>query len=95
METVMLMCPTSIWAGLVRDYYRPRYALYASLRAEALRAGGTEVNATAWLDGITDLGAAFGHATALVYPAEPVGDALAVSQKMFDKYAAAVLRGGV
>lgn len=78
-----------VWAGVVRDYYLPRYELYADARAQAMAAGGP-VNATAYEAALTALGEAWTRANT-EYPAVPVGDALAISQRLYNKYAAAAV----
>ena len=73
-----------VWAGITRDYYLQRYLLFADAKADAL-AAGRPVNATAYAAALTGLGEAWTRATA-VYPSVPVGDAIAISQRLFDKY---------
>ena len=53
-------------------------------------AAGEPVNATAYVAALTALGAAWTRADT-EYPAVPAGDALAISQRLFNKYAAAMV----
>ena len=76
------------WAGITRDYYLRRYTLLA-VRADAALAAGAPVDAKAFAGDLAALGAAWTTATAPTYPAEPVGDAVALAQAAYDKYAAA------
>ena len=76
-----------VWAGLTRDYYLQRYELFADAKASAI-AAGRAVNASAYSAALTGLGQAWtrGNST---YPAVAVGDPVAISQRLYDKYAAA------
>ena len=74
------------WSGITRDYYLPRYTLLAARIEDAIRSFG-KVNASAFADDLGDLGAAWTTATSPTYPAEPVGDAVALARAAYEKYA--------
>ena len=74
-----------VWAGMTRDYYLPRYELFADAKAAAI-AAKTAVNATLYREALTGLGAAFTRSQK-VYPAGPTGDAIAISRDLYAKYA--------
>lgn len=76
------------WAGMTRDYYLRRYTLLAA-RVDAAIAAKVRVDAQAYANDLGALGLAWTTATTPVYPAVPVGDALALAQAAYDRYAAA------
>jgi hypothetical protein len=65
-----------------------RYTLLAA-RADAALAAGAPIDAKAYAGDLAALGAAWTTATTPTYPAEPVGDAVALAQAAYDKYATA------
>ena len=72
-------------------YHAKRYAIYAELAKAALDAH-EPFNTTAYRAALTALGQAWTTGTAASgggsFPAQPVGDLLAIAQAMFNKYAA-------
>jgi len=74
------------WQGLTVDYHLQRYLAFGEVQAAAIRAGAPP-NATEFVALLTPIAQAFTQGKT-VYPAAPVGDAVAVSRAMFDKYAA-------
>lgn len=78
---------TQVWSGITADYYLGRYQLFADAMAAAI-AAGRAVDVAAYVDALTALGTNFTRGTK-VYPAAAVGDAVAISQRLFDKYARA------
>ena len=75
------------WSGITRDYYLRRYTLFAARVDEAI-ARNTTVDASAFAEDLGALGAAWTTATSPAYPAEPVGDAVALAGAAYRKYAA-------
>ena len=76
------------FSGITRDYYLQRYLAFSSVMADAIRAGSPQQpNATRFAQLLTPIALNFASGRT-VYPADPVGDAIAVSRTMFGKYAA-------
>jgi alpha-N-acetylglucosaminidase len=76
------------WAGMLRGFYGPRWAMFVERLDAALAAGQPfdadrfERDVRAWEDRWThQRGSAAG-----AYPAEPRGDAVAVSRRLFERY---------
>ena len=81
------------WQGITRDYHLQRYLAFSEVQADAIaRGGGAQPNATLFEALLTPIALAFASGRT-AYPSEPVGDAVAVSRAMFDKYAAQYVDG--
>ncbi|XP_078464430.1 alpha-N-acetylglucosaminidase [Lampetra planeri] len=72
------------WAGLVQDYYAPRWKRFVNMLVESISSGlpfhQDEFNAQAFL-----LESAF-VSNGKKYPTAPVGDTLSIARKLFQKY---------
>jgi hypothetical protein len=73
------------WSGLIADYYARRASMLLH-QATSDAAASASLNTTAVLLQQAQLAYAWTTASN-VYPVQPVGDALNVSQAMFSKYA--------
>lgn len=80
------------WQGLTADFYAPRWAFYAAHASTAIR-DKKPFNTTAFVADVSAAAAAWttAHLPDSRYPSQPVGDALAVSRALFEKYAAGFL----
>jgi alpha-N-acetylglucosaminidase len=80
------------WQGLTKDFYAPRYSLYAARAIDAIRAHST-FNTSGFVADVSSVAATWttSHAPQSRYPAVAQGDALTVSTALFDKYAAVFL----
>ena len=89
------------WAGLVKDYHRERYLLFAQHRAAAM-GKGAPFDLAAFQGALLGQACKFQHdvgggggggggggAGSARYPAAPVGDAVAISRELWRKYAPA------
>ncbi|PHT98523.1 hypothetical protein BC332_32602 [Capsicum chinense] len=72
------------WSGLLRDYYGPRAAIYFKYMIESLE-GGHGFNLRAWRREWIKLTNSW-QSSRNVFPVESTGDALNVSQWLFEKY---------
>ncbi|XP_016563517.1 alpha-N-acetylglucosaminidase isoform X2 [Capsicum annuum] len=72
------------WSGLLRDYYGPRAAVYFKYMIESLE-GGHGFNLRAWRREWIKLTNSW-QSSRNVFPVESTGDALNVSQWLFEKY---------
>jgi alpha-N-acetylglucosaminidase len=76
------------YSGITRDYHLQRYLAFSSVQADAIRAGTPNApNASEFVGLLTPIAQAFASGRT-VYPAEPVGDAVAVASRLYNKYAA-------
>ena len=76
------------WQGLTRDFYAPRYQLYAARAAAAIRAHAP-FNTSGFVADVTAAATAWttAHAPQQEYPAHPQGSALETSRALYNKYA--------
>ncbi|PHT31716.1 hypothetical protein CQW23_28053 [Capsicum baccatum] len=72
------------WSGLLRDYYGPRAAIYFKYMIESLE-GGHGFNLRAWRREWIKLTNSW-QSSRNVFPVKSTGDALNVSQWLFEKY---------
>ncbi|KAJ0527704.1 putative alpha-N-acetylglucosaminidase [Helianthus annuus] len=72
------------WSGLLRDYYGPRAAIYFKYLKESL-ATGDRFNLQGWRREWIKLTNEWQNGR-YVYPVKSEGDALSISQRLFDKY---------
>jgi len=77
------------WAGLIADYYLPRWETFFRIHREVLRGERRAADAAAWyrISGTDKAEVAFASATK-TYPVEPTGDTVALSRAIVAKYAA-------
>ncbi|HTI92482.1 MAG TPA: alpha-N-acetylglucosaminidase [Puia sp.] len=74
------------WAGLIRDFYRPRWEQYfVYLRHKFVL--GDRMETTDFEQSIKDWEWKWVNTNGVVYPEEPVGDAVEVVRRMYKKYA--------
>lgn len=72
------------WSGLLRDYYGPRAAIYFKYLIESLE-GGKGFNLRAWRREWIELTNSW-QSSRNLFPVKSTGDALNVSQWLFEKY---------
>eukprot|EP00884_Botryococcus_braunii_P010024 jgi/Botrbrau1/19022/Bobra.0100s0052.2 len=75
-------------AGLVSSYYLRRWQLWASFLRKSLESG-TPYDARAWREQVLAFSKAWAHNTTETFPISPVGDAVAYSRALFNKYVSA------
>ena len=77
------------WQGITKDFYSPRYSLYAA-RAISAITSHSPFNTTGYVEDVSELAQAWttAHLPESRYPTQPLGDALAISRALFEKYAA-------
>jgi alpha-N-acetylglucosaminidase len=74
------------WAGLVKDFYKPRWEQYfVYLRGKMV--GGERMEETGFVEGIKTWEWKWVNSVGGGYPEQPVGDAVGVVRRLYKKYA--------
>ena len=74
------------WAGLIKDFYKPRWQQYFDVLRHKM-AIGDRMETTAFEKSIKDWEWKWVNSTGGNYPEEPVGDAVGVVKGIYKKYA--------
>ncbi|UZR96966.1 alpha-N-acetylglucosaminidase [Chondrinema litorale] len=73
------------WAGLLRDFYKPRWEQYFVQVAKSMETG-TKFDQAGFEEGIKDWEWKWANKTGGNYTAEPKGDAYEIAKQLYDKY---------
>ena len=77
-----------MWSGLVKGYYDRRYQIYAQSKSCAISPGAAECEGFTFTGQLMKLACEFQHQTNVSeLSATAVGDAIAISEELFKKYA--------
>jgi len=75
------------WAGLVADYYKPRWLLFTSMLAESLQTGGAPFLQARYDNVVFNMVEKPFTFKKSTFPDEPIGDSVMLAKQLYDKYA--------
>jgi len=75
------------WAGLVADYYKPRWLLFTSMLAESLQTGGAPFLQARYDNVVFNMVEKPFTFKKSTFPDEPIGDSVMLAKQFYDKYA--------